>query len=89
MLDLYINGKKKMKRSEMVDKLYQELIFWDNRHSKYRTVSSPLKKELADILLQSVEDTGMLPPCENCINNLDCDYYCQGAGVWEKEDEKK
>lgn len=51
-----------MKREEMVDKIYNELMHWTDEHTKYATTVSPVKRELADLILKSIEEAGMLPP---------------------------
>ena len=80
-----------MKRSEMVEKIYQELILWTNSYSKYKEIASPLKKELAGLLLNAIEEAGMLPPMQLKENGRPKEQtipfvdYC--IRQWEPEDE--
>ena len=68
-----------MKRTEMLE-LIEEVLHPCN--GTYKTSREKTAKRVLDL----IEEEGMLPPCENCINNLPCDYYCQGAGIWEENE---
>lgn len=43
-------------------------------------------QETAELVLEKMLELGMLPPCGRCEKDINCDYYCQGAGEWEKDD---
>ena len=73
-----------MKRSKMVQIIYEELIFSRTPQHGIRITNSPADKKIADQILKRIEEENMLPPCIDKSNeHANARFIYQ----WEPEDE--
>lgn len=81
-----------MKRSEMLILIANQLDFLNNKFQGFKTIYSEEELRRADVILTTVEDSGMLPPTiismPDQYNRTEGTYGFE-VNEWEPEDEQK